>query len=284
MPRQRPQKFGRFPQQAVEARGQQFAARLTVKLQDVIHRRGKRAQPGLQVRHPLIRFRHVRGRTGQQSGEQFHAPQRIADFVRQHGGDFRQSVRAPGGFALGGHAFLLADVAQNPDRFGPASGKTSTRVADTPMAVSAAAAEVHSCSVRAPPGMISLRSFSMEAGQVAEASGCQVSSSSEQTPGFGIGHARLAVAFGDQNAARQAFENAAQESPHARGFFQAAGQLPVGALQIGAQTTHFRLQLGVGFLERTGRLREGQKGVRQRLAGPPRDAAARAPAVDFAGL
>ena len=47
LPRQRAQKFGGFPQQAVEVRGQQFAARLTVELQDVIHGRGKRAQAGL---------------------------------------------------------------------------------------------------------------------------------------------------------------------------------------------------------------------------------------------
>jgi hypothetical protein len=60
----------------------------------------QRSKPGLQMRYPPARLRHLRGSIREQPGKQFHASKWIAYLVRQNSGDFRQSAGATRALAL----------------------------------------------------------------------------------------------------------------------------------------------------------------------------------------
>jgi hypothetical protein len=68
------------------------------------------------MRDPLPRFGQVCGRVGEQSGEQLHASERVANLVCQYRRDLCQRQRLPRGFSLAGHPLLFCDISDDPDR------------------------------------------------------------------------------------------------------------------------------------------------------------------------
>ena len=89
----------------------------------------------------------------------------------------------------------------------------------------------------------------------------------EQARRFGIESRNPDSRFDHQNAARQAFENAAQAFADAVVLFQTGRQVAVRDFEFLAKMSHLPLQLSVGTLERTRRLGERSKGAGQRMFG-----------------
>ena len=83
-----------------------------MKVQNIIDGGGQRAQAGLHMLDPVAAL-GAEFRVRQQSGKQLQTAQRVADFVGQHGGHFRQRLFA----AQSGLGFLeplaVAHVAQD---------------------------------------------------------------------------------------------------------------------------------------------------------------------------
>src|ERR1700688_1577085 len=89
---QRTEKIDGLAQQAVQVRRDGLGARLAVKLKNVVYRGRERAQTRLDLADPLAGLRGDFRCIGQKAGKQLKATQRIANFVRQDRGDFRQSL------------------------------------------------------------------------------------------------------------------------------------------------------------------------------------------------
>src|SRR6266851_1853094 len=107
LPRERPEKINGLAKQPVQMRRYRFRARLAVKLKDVVYRGRERPQSRLNLTDPLAGLRSTRRRIGQQARKQFEAAQRIADFMRQNRGNFREGLVSPRLFLFAEDALFL---------------------------------------------------------------------------------------------------------------------------------------------------------------------------------
>ena len=113
LPRQRTQEFHRLPHQPEEVHGKKLRRGLTVKMQDVVHRRGQRPQACLDVIDPGLQLRLVCQSIRQEPGKEFQAPQGVSNLMGEQGGNLRQRLRAARNLAFAFKLLGLRQVAQD---------------------------------------------------------------------------------------------------------------------------------------------------------------------------
>ena len=117
--------------------------------------------------------------------------------MREHRGNFRQCVRPAGGFALGGEALLVADIAQE-SRLSPTVVSQETldtrgRNSQHPSDLAGAFGAPLLFRMKRIRGVISESRFPIAAGHRQLLVGVPVCFKFEQPPGFGIQQARSVV-------------------------------------------------------------------------------------------
>ena len=260
---QRQQKIVGPVEKLAQVGGGEFGLGRVVQVQHVVDGRRKRAEARLHVFDPGVAFA-FQIRLGQESGEEFEAAQRVADFMRQQRRHFDQGLLPPEMLAVLFEFFRLTHVAQDKDGSGMSRTLTLLQpgVADGNPDGMGRIRRGWIRRTRVQPGEGQFRFFARLASPVErrpERGGQRVGrfeAAPEQPRRFRVESRNPSSRFDYQNAARQAFQNAPLAFADAAVFFDTGRQVAVRDFEFLAEMSHLPLQLPISAFERTRRLGE----------------------------